>query len=294
VLHTLVGLLLALSACSLSTEAIVDTGSEPGDGGMTDGRPHDAPPTDTAPDAPPRDTGDPDTSPPGPCPPDDTNTIALYTFDADSLVDDAGGHDGTSLVTPQFQAGRMGCGRALYFAPTVPFWMEVEDSDDFELTEGSIDFWARIDERPPVSWGLLSRDSTGRGDGHITIFVTSDGRIVVRQQTLGDQRSLCTEPDVTDAGWIHVVYDFGPPSAALYVDGVPATSRDTVSLLFDGSSLRSECSAGEDWGIAGTPNPMAIGGSTANTNDGGNIPITESVLGGALDHVRISSVRRGP
>ncbi len=223
----------------------------------------------------------------------DGDTVALYTFDDETLSDATGLHDGSSGAPPDWDDGPAGCGRALHFDPAAPVWMEVPDSDDFELSSGSIDFWVRIDERPSTNYGLVSRDATGDLDGHFTIFATSDGRIVARLQDPGTSTVLCSDVDATDGGWVHVDVDFGAPEARLFVDGRRATSTDTVTLHFGSFALGLVCGGSSTVDIAGSSNPLVVGASTTNSNSGSAEPIVDPVRGAAIDHVRISRVRRG-
>jgi hypothetical protein len=283
-------------ACSVSSGAIEPSDAEVLDGEPSDGRPFDAlddgARDSRVPDSMVRDSVA-DTLPAGACPSADGDAVALYTFDSETLADATGAHDGTSAAAPAFDDGPEGCGRALYLDPSTPVWMEVAHSGDFELSSGSIDFWVRIDERPATNYGLVSRDAMGDGDGHFTVFATNEGRIVARLQVLGGSTTLCSGIDVTDGGWLHVLVDFGEPEAVLYVDGRRADSTDRITLHFGPYRLDFDCGGSAPVDIAGTPNPLVVGASTAISENGTATPIADRVRGGAIDHVRISRIRRG-
>jgi len=253
-------------------------GGAPGDGGpgARDGGPGDPVDAGEAGDA--GDAGAGPDAGPESCTALDPDTVFLFDFEDLSgavLRDRTGDHDGT--LTPPVEAvpGPPGCGQAWRAGGLVHG--SVPDDPAFQLSQGSLDFWVRVDEASSGRRGILSRDSTGRDDGHFAVLLDSSEEIRVRLQLEARQVVRCV-PFPGVGVWFHLGINFGPPDLEVLVDG-----RD-VQLP------GGPCNNPMDTGIAGNTNRWAFGADNIQTGAGG-----EQVgdhFEGALDEIRLSRVRR--
>ena len=287
---------MAVVACALLLGCAIDTaGLRPADaGGRRDARGGDAQPPVDAPDAPDapgaRDAGT------GPCASRDADTIALWDFESGLptvLRDVAGGHDGSGVRGPMAVDGPEGCGTALGLGGSEPpAYGVIPDSTDFHLAMGSIDLWVRYDgdlglaSDPPR--GILSRDATGKAPGHFTLLLAGNGVLIVRVQTTGAEVVLCSDSPVTPSTWTHVGVLLGAPEVELWVDGRLQTRTGFVT----GRLALGACGETFDTGIAGNANPWVFGAGSWESAEGTGAPLAGYLAPAALDHVRISSVRR--
>ena len=87
-------------------------------------------------------------------------------------------------------------------------YVEVPDSSDFDLTEGTISIRFNADE---LGGYLVSRDSSGYdGGGHVGIWINSDGSVDVRMQDTGQSYSFGSGSGLVSTGqWHHVALTFG-------------------------------------------------------------------------------------
>jgi Concanavalin A-like lectin/glucanases superfamily len=275
---------IAVAGCSFDSLGLAGSGSE------ADGAPADAsaaPAADASADA-----GGADAAPAGEaCGAPDDDTIALYRFDsAADVSDEAGGHDGTvqggPLLAPD---GLTGCGLAAEFPDPSESIVVVADSKDFDLEVGSIDLLVRV---PAVGteMGIVSRDADDANQpGHFTIVLDDTGRFVARLQADSGQDVFCSDSSAVPGEWHHLAINFGAPSADLYLDGVRGGNDETVTILGDQEFV---CNEQHVEGIAGNDAPWVFGADNSTSDDGATDAPRNFFSGGAIDHVRISRVRR--
>jgi Concanavalin A-like lectin/glucanases superfamily len=276
---------IAVAGCSFDSLGLAGSGSE------ADGAPADAsaaPAADASADA-----GGEDAAPGDePCPAPDEDTIALYRFDsAGDVSDDLGGHDGAvqggGLLAPD---GLTGCGLAVEFPEPSESIMVVADSKDFDLALGSIDLLVRV-PAVGVEMGIVSRDADDANQpGHFTIVLDDTGRFVARLQGDSGQRVFCSDSSAVPGEWHHLAVNFGAPLAELYLDGVSGNNDDTVTILGGQDFV---CNELHEEGIDGNDVPWVFGADNSTSGDGQTDEPRSFFSGGAIDHVRISRVRRG-
>lgn len=234
----------------------------------------------------------------------DDKTLMLLSFDQPldttmSIPDQTGDHPGTLKGdTAQQVEGPAGCGKALHFpfAAKGGSYVEVPDSPDWDLKEGSIELWVRFDvvEGEPTSRGILSRDASQMNEeGHFSIYRACGGEIVVRLQRGGVSYFACSDP-VEEGRWVHVAVNFGSSTELqLYVDG--ERTNTTSDIAYGGGSSpcehQGQCGSSIGAGIDGNSNPWVIGASAGGSEDGKATP-TRYHLGGTLDEVRVRSEPR--
>jgi hypothetical protein len=228
----------------------------------------------------------------------DSDTLALYTFDSDSgntIRDAADSHHGTLVGAPDVRhvAGRPGCGKALYLEPgnSKTHHAAVPHSPDWELTTGSVDLWVRFDNsvdpaHPGHYLGLLTRDATQVGPGHFALLRLCDGAVTARIQTKTGEGFACSAP-LEEHAWYHLGINFGPAGLELHVNGKRSARKDTIQC----AKYNFKCGEGITTGIAGNSNPWVLGANSWDSTEGQATPV-KGPLGGALDSVRISKVRR--
>jgi hypothetical protein len=222
-----------------------------------------------------------------PCSPSpvEDDVIALFTFDdiegATSTFDSISGREGRVLDGPaQSVPGVGGCATAYYLPEGNAGAVIVADSPDWELPEGSLDFWFLAGDATTPPNGLFGRDARFEDDpGHIRMYQNTGYRLRARLQQgdtdAGDAN--IASPALARETWHHVGVNWGAGGFELWVDGV-----------------REDSSATDQYGIDGNDNPWVIGASNNNSANGSDPPTnlnyeSEDV---AIDHFRISSVRR--
>lgn len=222
----------------------------------------------------------------------DPATLLLYTFEGSgsTVIDVTGKHNGTIVGSSVTRSpGPPGCGNAVAFPNAVTDYVLIPDAPDWDLSEGSVDFWVRIDTASPSTVrGIVSRDADAHVQpGHLTVYQLCDGGLAVRLQHQSDTREVRCSPPVKLGVWHHVGVNFGQGGLALYVNGVAATRTDTISNCF----LTLECGTSSEQGMEGNDNPWALGVSTHNSAEGQVTP-TKFPFDGAIDSFRVSSARR--
>lgn len=264
----------------------IDTGMQPSDGGPDTGRPVDGGRLRT--------DGGGGT---GRCAPPDDGTVALWDFESglpSELIDVAGGHDGTLTAGAGAVASIDGCGSALSFAGSEPpAHGIVPDDAAFDLAVGSLDFWLHLDgdfgDDTAPTRGILSRDAMDSSrPGHMTVFATGGGSVVFRLQSPAGDVLLCSDP-IPRRTWTHVGIVFGPPEAELFIDGTRATRTDSTWVPLLGSI---QCGIDGAGGIDGNDNPLVVGAASWLSREGAADAISSHIAPAAIDHVRLSSVRR--
>lgn len=228
------------------------------------------------------------------CAPADDDTVALWSFESGlpQLIDVADGHTGMGHGAIAAVMGPEGCGQALRLnaSASMPSYGQVPDSPDWDLASGSIDLW--LEHGPPETTGaeraILSRDAFGTAtEGHFTLVLLGDGTIVARLQRGGTDYAACSEP-VAPRTWVHVGVAFGAPELELFIDGVKATRDDTIDTPFIADIVCGRTATG---GLDGNDLPWVFG-ATAWSSTGGTDPPSAYLAPAAIDHVRISRVRR--
>lgn len=287
------------SRCASGEFCDLETGCAPRPGVDRDaGRPDAGTPDAGPPDAGPPDAGTPDAGPPPLCPDADDDTLALFRFQLPTppsrvLEDDVGRHDGMVSEPDEWRrrTGPPGCGAAIAFGTTGLYGV-VPDSPEWDLDEGSIDFWFRFTAGAETHLGLLSRDAEGQAlPGHVSVALSANRTLVARLQSTTDEVYLCSDAPMSPLRWHHVGLSFGA-EPALWVDGALATGPETVRIEQPGFVDDVPCGGAFSGGISGNDNPWVIGASTTFAREGEGQPVTSPFVNGAIDHLRISSVTR--
>lgn len=286
-----------LAGCTFDPSSGAVGGAEPEPVDASAGGPDAAVLADAGelPDAAPPDAAEPDAAADAAvddlCPGADGDTVALYRFDAaGDLADSAGDHDGElSGAALQSPNGPSGCGRAVAFAPGGSSFIEIDPSDDFDLTTGSIDLFVRSGPLG-TERGIVSRDAIGIGAGHFTAVIDASGRFVVRLQAIGVQDdAICSDQLAVPGQWHHLAINFGAPRAELFLDGVLGTTDEAVTILGNQSFT---CNTEHPEGIDTDGLPWVFGAENTASDSGDTDLVAGFFEGGAIDQVRISSVRR--
>lgn len=234
----------------------------------------------------------------------DVDTLMLLTFDSfngSQILDEVGQHPAILNGGPvQTVPGPSGCGQALFIpaADSGGIYGAIAPSADWQLPAGSIDFWVRFD--PPASSentrGVLGRDAAGQQKpGHLLIMRVCNGSLVVRLQS-SDQSFVRCSPPLPDNTWLRIGINFGPPTGLqLFIDQVEQDYLQDVSYSsssdYPGCGAIIACGMTGDAGITGNDNPWVIGAYDAVSTEGSAEPVSWH-LGGAIDHLRISSAQR--
>ena len=238
-----------------------------------------------------------------PCPVDLAGTVALYTFDDDmeaTFADSQGNNPGDLVggTAVDYRDGPQGCGKALSFDASKQIYGQIDNTADWDLPLGSVDFWVWPADNGVLGdvAGILSRDALGTVEGgHFTVYQwrhTTPDSIMARIQSLGDGlgNPLCSTEPLQFGRWNHVGVNFGPPRTELWVNGV---KTDEIMQIpgFDGVEI-IDCNTPTEQGIDGNSNPWTVGVSTGLSIDGGTDGYFRPLTDGAIDHLRISNVRR--
>jgi hypothetical protein len=211
--------------------------------------------------------------------------LALYTFEgiegAATTTDLVGGRvatvrDGAVSARP----GPDGCGDAVYFPEGNRAYLLIADAPEWDLPEGSLDFWVQPHAPITRTFAFFSRDAGMEANpGHIRMVTDSSGRPSVRIQD-GDTETghLNLRPDgpLSVGEWHHIGIVWGPGGGELWIDGV----------MVDRSDL--------EWGLDGNDNPWTIGADNSGAEEGSDPPsrVRSQVEDLAIDHFRISATRR--
>jgi len=303
-MRLLLALTILLSGCIRTSggEAVPEAGvdSRPTDGPRVDlvlseAAPPDAPPPDAPlPDAMPPDLSAPDGPVPDAGPPcvasADPDTLLLYTFSGTGtqVTDATGKHHGTLVGSAARGLGAPGCGTAAVFPNSASDYIEVPDSPDWDLPQGSVDLWVRVDTPTPVAVrGIVSRDADQIAKpGHFSIYQLPDGGIAVRLQRTTNLGAVRCSPPLTLGAWHHVGVNFGAGGLQLFVDGAPGLRTDSVK-----AGLILQCGTSTEQGIEGNDNPWVLGTSSHQSAEGSATP-TSYPFDGAIDSFRVSKIRR--
>lgn len=222
------------------------------------------------------------------------DAIAQYDFENDEgrlfVQDSMGAHDGAIQgARATLVDGPGDCGRAFSFEQDQRFFV-LPDSTQWELPEGSIEFWLRVPDAPSLDQaGLISRDEEGTdAPGHLSIWLTTERRIEARLQD-GSRAGVRCSLDPLPAGeWAHVLINFGPPSLELWVNGSNADRQGEPVV-----DMESPCGIDIDAGLSGNDLDWFVGAS-AYRSAAPPADLQHHFLGGAIDALRISPQRRQP
>lgn len=222
----------------------------------------------------------------------DPDTVALYpVFSSNGmkLIDTTNRHHGELRGAVGRVNGPPGCGQALSFGGDIADYAELPADPAWDLKEGSIDLWVRIDAPATERHlGIVSRDAKDAARlGHFTLFQLVDGGVAVRlQRGTNDGIARCSPP-LTQGDWHHIGVNFGAGGLELFVDGVPAERKDTYVVSLE----ILKCGTSSEQGIDGNDNPWVLGASSHLSVEGAATPITYPFRG-AIDSFRVSRVRR--
>jgi hypothetical protein len=210
-------------------------------------------------------------------------TLALYCFDDDptagSAVGDSTGKHGATVVCTKTRRvrGPTCCGMALQFSETnTSAYIEIADSPDWKLKQGSISFWLRLEACPSQEEGqsLISRASSDQAEaGHFNLTILKECNWSVRLTRNGKSVEKRADAPLTPGQWSHLNVNFGPPGLELYLDAKLA-AEDPVS-----------------WGIDGNHAPWVVGADTRDAKPATVALPAHFLTGAAVDLLRISSIR---
>jgi hypothetical protein len=238
----------------------------------------------------------------------DSGTIALFSFEeslsdtflANQLQSDQ--IDGR-LVGSGFSPvpGPTGCGNAIEFPASAGSSAYVLIPDRrrrgrnvFSLSEGSIDLSVRAPGGAPYSSRLTvaARDTAGLDTG-IALMIACDGTLVARIGRIdGTQFHQCSDAPIGADAWHRVAVNFGPPGFELLVDGVRQTRTGSVGLGQSGCTELVACGTSTTTGMDVGTSPWVLGIDAVGADPSTLSPLQQPFLQGAVDEVRISSVRR--
>lgn len=222
----------------------------------------------------------------GDCPGTDPDTVLLLDMEGDT--------DRTGQFTPSLRndallgASDSPCGGNSLQLPLEAAHMFLDDSPLFQLESGSFDLWAKLPSMATTG-GVFSRDArSSEQSGHLSLYWTPEDRLLLRVQSPTATLQRCSE--VISVGvWHRVGVNFGATGFELWVDGVEQQS--VAPITSEGRPPECELQR-VSVGMDGNVNPLAIGASTDDTAEGAGGPVTETLVGGEIDHVRLSRVPR--
>lgn len=229
-----------------------------------------------------------DAGPPTACPSTDDDTVFLFDFESatDEVTGMSGILDGARLV-----AGDSPCGFQVLEIATGLSHFRIPDRSSFQLSSGSIDFW--IKAPIPTGWAtILDRDASGTElPGHIGIYYTDEGEIVVRyQEVAAPEGGACSGTGSVPPGtWARVGVVFGSGGIQIYING---TRRSRTGSYDFGSGTIVRCDGLAETGIAGNFNPFVLGANSGTSDEGSHVGLRLPFTGLQLDQPRLSSVRR--
>jgi hypothetical protein len=226
------------------------------------------------------------------CPGDavlDDNTVALYDFEGmagTTVPDRTGRHTGEARGGAVVrEPGPMGCGNALQIRNN--FYVYIAPDPAWQLTEGSVDFWVKLPATlPGTTMAVISRDAHFTTGGDFTVYVASDGTLAARLQRGQATAVRCSSQPLQPGKWTKIGFNFGAQGTALYVDG--QLGMGTKYLDF----ITAPCGTDAMGGLTGNDYELVIGASLDRADAASTDALTFFLVGGAVDDVRISNVRR--
>lgn len=226
------------------------------------------------------------------CPGDavlDGNTVALYDFEnivGTTVPDLTGRHTGQLRGgTVVREPGPAGCGSGLQIRNNV--YVYIAPDPAWQLAEGSVDFWVKLPTPlPNATMAVISRDAHFTTNGDFTVYVASDGTIVARLQRPEATAVRCSTRPAQPGKWTKVGFNFGPQGTALYVDGEQGVGTKYLDFI------TATCGVDAVGGLTGNDYEIVLGASLDRADAASTDALTFFLVGGAVDDVRISNVRR--
>ncbi|MGE0787778.1 MAG: LamG-like jellyroll fold domain-containing protein [Sandaracinaceae bacterium] len=223
------------------------------------------------------------------CSPPDEDTVLQLAFDDDVA-------DATGVSTPVLTGGATyidgphGCRHALSFDPAGPTRVEIADTMEHYVAEGSLELWVRRDNAATLLQGVLAREQRTAGNGEISVWLTPMDEVVVRITDASETEVAGCSAPIAEGEWHHVGINFGPPGFELWVDGTLATSTTPIEVEDAEGTFMIPCGATGTIGLRPADVlPIILGASGARADDATD---WSDPLDGALDHLRLSTVRR--
>lgn len=106
------------------------------------------------------------------------------------------------------------------------------------LTEGSFDFWFRVDGSVPGQVTLTSRAQEGSDPpGQSVVVVLEDRSVYLRLDGETATESRCSAPGLGTDEWHLLAINFGPPGLESFLDGVPFDEPGSIALRSPGGDL---------------------------------------------------------
>ena len=222
-------------------------------------------------------------------------TVALYTFDdlpTSSAADAAGNHPGTFVDGPASPTpGVNGCGGAL--ATNGSTYLDSTHAPEFRLNQGAFETFVQIPNQIPSlePAPIFAKDNLGWDpDGQLALFITDEGRVVVRSQNNRENRYRCSNAVYDPGTWLHVGVNFGAPDLALYING--ERQSYTGNIVVDEALTNASCGGDPiTTGLEQNALDLFIGANNWGVRPG-IAPDERMGAGGAIDHFRISSIQR--
>ncbi|WP_100643542.1 LamG domain-containing protein [Alteromonas facilis] len=157
--------------------------------------------------------------------------------------------------------------------------INIPHTSAMSLGSGSISLWlntpdlAYTEQSHIGGMGLFSRDSTDYDNGgHLTAWLTSDGRVNVRHQSTSQSYFVSSPAGAIRTNtWQHVVYSFGAQGMRLYIDGELVATNNQFS-----------------GGISGNSEPLILGATATISGDNQALPSQlRDFYKGGFDDVRL-------
>jgi hypothetical protein len=222
-------------------------------------------------------------------PPVAPGVIAHYRMESmlPVVADETGRHDGYVVNGVAVVTGRDG--GALHFPAVSPIPHVVVPNDAAWDLVAAIEIWVNPAQAAEGEQrGILSRDSFGTFDGHLTL-VQLDDRYVLRIQRESEGAIyLCSDQAPASGRWIQIGINLGAPQVELWVDGVRGTRSDQFVLF----GQTATCGTGDARTIIGNDDPWVFGALAAGSAPGTTSQIANALLGGAIDDVIIWNARQ--
>ncbi len=230
----------------------------------------------------------------------DPDVVALWDFDEGGLVDRVSG--AAMIPSPSaadfvFDVGAERCGEGIRFPDAGDPRLRIPADPRYALAEGSLDFWFRFPADEGADKALITRDHEGASPpGQLSVQLTLDRALFVRIQNEAGGHVRCSAVGVASDVWHHVGVNWGPGGFEAWLDGAVVDEAGEARVLDpDAGERLIPCGSGVneagldgagaelDWWVG-----INNGYSPAGTADRQIAPF----LGGALDHLRLSRVRR--
>lgn len=202
--------------------------------------------------------------------------VGHWRFDGDlsTVVDSAGGHDGSiAMESPLPAPGMFGQAAEFRSSPDNGY-VVVPDDDELDLPSGSLEIWVWFSGTGQDE-AFFSRDASFNpatdDNGHLRIRRSADQYIQVRVQVADGDVQLRSQQKVPERQWTWIVVNWGGGTVELHVD---ALSGDVEPSAFGwGNSIR----------------PIVFGADQANAPEDGGTGTPMDYLDGRLDEIVLCS-----